>query len=147
MSTSLRVNKSANLDLIKSECFYNCEFLLAYMKFLHTRFRVSSMEKSVAFYTMILGFEIARKTTSPRGFPLVFLTYGASECELELVQLPGSFSVPEDLMHIAISVADISVFNSILTDGPHKTSSGNVIGFVADPDGYEIELIQQTSGK
>jgi catechol 2,3-dioxygenase-like lactoylglutathione lyase family enzyme len=102
------------------------------------------MNKSVEFYTKTLGMIVSRRTTSPRGYPLVFLKASASEAvELELVELPDGFIVPEDLMHIAFEVVDISKFEAILTDGPTKTSSGNIIGFISDPDGYEIELIQR----
>ncbi len=113
------------------------------MKFLHTRFRVSNMENSVAFYTQTLGLIVSRRTMSPRGFPLVFLRDKHSDVELELVQLPGTFTIPDDLMHIAFSVTDIHQFTSLMVDEPVKTSSGNLIGFISDPDGYEIELIQK----
>ncbi len=112
------------------------------MKFLHTRFRVRDMKKSVEFYTKTLGLIVARQTTSPRGFPLVFLRADDSGVELELCQLPGDFLIPDDLMHIAFDVADITKFKHLLADGVQKTSSGTVIGFISDPDGYEIELIQ-----
>lgn len=113
------------------------------MRILHTRLRVSDMKKSVEFYTQTLKLRVVRETLSPRGFPLVFLQGIGNDVELELVQLPGRFSVPEDLFHIALAVGDIKQFEKLLTDGPTKTSSGNVIGFIADPDGYEIELIQK----
>lgn len=112
------------------------------MKILHTRLRVSNMENSVAFYTQTLGLSVSRKTMSPRGYPLVFLRDKFSDLEIELVQLPGDFSIPDDLMHIAVSVDDIAKFASLMDDEPMKTSSGNLIGFISDPDGYEIELIQ-----
>jgi lactoylglutathione lyase len=107
------------------------------MKLLHTRFRVSNMEQSIAFYEK-LGLTVSRKTISPRGFPLVFLD--CEGVELELVQLPGEFSVPDDLMHIAFAVSNLDSYK--LVDGPHKSSSGR-IGFMLDPDGYEIELIER----
>jgi lactoylglutathione lyase len=110
------------------------------MRYLHTRIRVSDMKRSIEFYTKILKLSISRQTVSPRGYPLVFLQ--ANGCELELVQLPGAFQVPDDLFHIAFAVKDISSFKSMMPEGPIKSSSG-LIGFISDPDGYEIELIQE----
>ena len=72
-------------------------------KYLHTRFRVSDMEKSVIFYRDILGMKLTEQKTSPRGSELVFLNFPDMNCELELCSFPGSGTVeiPEDLVDVA----------------------------------------------
>ena len=120
-------------------------------KYLHTRFRVSDMEKSISFYQGILGMEVIEQKTSPRGSKLVFLKFPGMDCELELCSFPdsGSVHVPEDLVHLAFEVDDLEVCMQKLeaagvpiTEGPTKSSNGNRFIFTEDPDKYEIELIQ-----
>ena len=120
-------------------------------KYLHTRFRVSDMEKSVIFYRDILGMKLTEQKTSPRGSELVFLKFPDMNCELELCSFPGSGTVkiPEDLVHLAFEVDDLEVCMQKLeaagvpiTEGPTKSSNGNRFIFTEDPDKYEIELIQ-----
>ncbi len=120
-------------------------------KLLHTRLRVNDIERSVKFYTEILGLKVSRRHTSPRGAQLVFLATPNSEEEIELCQLPNSpsVSVQPDLMHLAFAVEDLAAFAAGLTkkgvalsDGPTVTGSGSVIAFIDAPEGYEVELIQ-----
>ena len=120
-------------------------------KYLHTRFRVSDMEKSVIFYRDILGMKLTEQKTSPRGSQLVFLNFPDMNCELELCSFPdsGTVEIPEDLVHLAFEVDDLEVCMQKLeaagvpiTEGPTKSSHGNRFIFTEDPDKYEIELIQ-----
>ena len=120
-------------------------------KYLHTRFRVSDMEKSIVFYRDILGMKVTEKKTSPRGSKLVFLNFPDMDCELELCSFPdsGTVEIPEDLVHLAFEVDDLEVCMQKLeaagvpiTEGPTKSSNGNRFIFTEDPDKYEIELIQ-----
>ena len=120
-------------------------------KYLHTRFRVSDMEKSIIFYRDILGMKVVEQKISPRGSKLVFLSFPDIDCELELCSFPdsGSVQVPEDLVHLAFEVDDLEVCMQKLeaagvpiTEGPTKSSNGNRFIFTEDPDKYEIELIQ-----
>lgn len=120
-------------------------------KLLHTRMRVNDIERTVRFYRDILGLEEVRRVTSPRGAQLAFLKAPESDETLEICQLPGSPSVTvqPDLMHVAFSVDNLEAFAAALhakgvalSDGPTRTSSGSVIGFVDAPEGYEVELIQ-----
>ena len=120
-------------------------------KYLHTRFRVSDMEKSVIFYRDILGMKLTEQKTSPRGSELIFLSFPDMNCELELCSFPGSGTVeiPEDLVHLAFEVDDLEVCMQKLeaagvpiTEGPTRSSNGNRFIFTEDPDKYEIELIQ-----
>jgi lactoylglutathione lyase len=119
-------------------------------KYLHTRFRVSDMEKSISFYQDILGMEVIEQKTSPRGSKLVFLKFPGMDCELELCSFPnsGSVHVPEDLVHLAFEVDDleacmekINVAGVPITEGPLESSNGTKFIFIEDPDKYEIELM------
>lgn len=116
--------------------------------------RVNDVEKTVKFYTEALGLELARRTVSPRGAQLVFLRTPGSEEEIELCQMPEGaepVQVQADLMHLAFEVENMEAFAAELTrkgfalsDGPTKTSSGSVIAFIDAPEGYEVELIQNS---
>ena len=120
-------------------------------RYLHTRFRVHNIDRSINFYNDILGMEIVERKTSPRGSKLVFLRFPDTNCELELCSFPGSGSieVPEDLVHLAFQVEDLDQCMSKLkekgvpiTEGPIETGSGTRFIFTEDPDKYEIELMQ-----
>ena len=119
-------------------------------KYLHTRFRVSDMDKSISFYQDVLGMEVIEQKTSPRGSKLVFLKFPGMDCELELCSFPdsGSVHVPEDLVHLAFEVDDLEVcidkLNAAgvpITEGPLESSNGTKFIFTEDPDKYEIELM------
>jgi len=121
-------------------------------KLLHTRYRVSDLEKTVHFYKEVLGLEETRRHTSPRGSQLVFFKAPGSEEEIELCKFDesGPVEVGFDITHLAFEVEDMDAFarhaeskGYPLSDGPTKTSSGSVIAFIDAPEGYEIELIQK----
>lgn len=120
-------------------------------KYLHTRFRVSDMEKSIRFYTEILGLKIIERTTSPRGSQIAFLKAPGTDSKIELCSFPGSgkVEVPEDLVHLAFEVDDLEACMEHLkkagvpiTEGPVKTAGGTSFIFTEDPDKYEIELME-----
>ena len=120
-------------------------------KYLHTRFRVSDMDKSIYFYRDILGMEVVEQKTSPRGSKLVFLKFPDMDCELELCSFPdsGNVHVPEDLVHLAFEVDDLErcierlkVAGVLITEGPIESSNGTRFIFTEDPDKYEIEFMQ-----
>jgi len=122
-------------------------------KFLHTRMRVSDLDKSVEFYNKVFGLEVSRHHESPRGSKLVFLAVPNSDEEIELTYFPGSgtVEVQEDLMHLAFEVKSMKEFSEHiakvgyeLSDGPTPSSSGSIFAFVDAPDGYEIEVIQKS---
>ena len=123
-------------------------------KLLHTRYRVSDLEKTVAFYRDVLGLELTRRHTSPRGSQLVFFKAPGSEEEIEICKFDGSgeVKVGYDITHLAFEVDDLAAFAKQaaaqgypLSDGPTPTGSGSVIAFIDAPEGYEIELIQRAS--
>jgi lactoylglutathione lyase len=121
-------------------------------KLLHTRYRVTGLEKTVAFYKDVLGLTETRRHTSGRGSQLVFFKAPASEEEIEICKFDesGPIVVGPDLTHLAFEVDDIEAFAKTatakgypLSDGPHPNSDGGAIAFIDAPEGYEIELIQR----
>lgn len=120
-------------------------------KLLHTRYRVSDLEKTISFYKDVLGLEEVRRQTSGRGSQLVFLKAPDSEEEIEICKFEesGPVVVGPDLTHLAFEVDDLDEFAKKaaakgypLSDGPHSTGSGR-IAFIDAPEGYEIELIER----
>jgi lactoylglutathione lyase len=121
-------------------------------RLLHTRYRVTDLDRTVEFYREVLGLQLTRQSTSPRGSKLVFFKAPGSEEEIEICEFPasGPVVVGPDVTHLAFEVEDMTAFAAHsaslgypLSDGPHATSTGSVIAFVDAPEGYEIELIQR----
>ncbi len=120
-------------------------------KLLHTRYRVSNLEKTVHFYKEVLGLEEVRRSVSGRGSHLVFFKAPGSEELIEICQYEpsGPVVVGPDLTHLAFEVDDIDAFarhaealGYPLSDGPHRNENGSAMAFVDAPEGYEIELLQ-----
>ena len=124
-------------------------------KLLHTRMRVSDMDRTIAFYTDVLGLEVLERKTSPRGSHLAFLKVPNSDELIELCSFPpsGPVKVQEDLIHLAFEVESLDETIAALngkgikiTDGPMTSSSGSRFIFIDAPDGYEVELIERPEG-
>ena len=124
-------------------------------KLLHTRYRVTDLEKTVAFYRDVLGLKEVRRQTSGRGSQLVFFKAPQSEEEIEICKFDQSGPVvigpvPAQLACHQVEVGgfhrDTAAKGYPLSDGPHKSSSGK-IAFIDAPEGYEIELIERSSKK
>ena len=124
-------------------------------RFLHTRIRVSDLERSIDWYCTHLGFRVARRSDrSPAGNQIVHLELPGNEHTLELTWSEDyELNVPDDLMHIAIGVANLiescarleEAGIEIWPDGwREKFSSGGKMAFIDDPDGYEVELLEVT---
>ena len=126
------------------------------MRILHTMIRVGDLDRSLAFYTKVLGMQLLRKADYPAGrFTLAFVGYGP-EADSACIELTHNWDTSEYELgtgygHVAIAVpdayqacADIKTAGGKVTReaGPMKHSS-TVIAFVEDPDGYKIELIQK----
>ncbi len=120
-------------------------------RYLHTRIRVSDMDRTLRFYSEVLGLKVLENKTSPRGSKLVFLEAPGTDSEIELCSFPnsGKVDVPEDLVHMAFQVESLDEAikrlegaGVAITEGPIETSSGTKFIFTEDPDKYEIELIE-----
>ncbi len=123
-------------------------------KLLHTRYRVSDLEKTVAFYRDVIGLTEVRRHKSPRGSELVFFQAPESEEQIEICHYPssGPVRVQSDLTHLAFQVDSLAAFGQHLatlglkySDGPTLKPDGSGFAFIDAPEGYEIELIQRSS--
>ena len=125
------------------------------MRMLHTMLRVGNMERSVKFYTEVLGMKLLRTTDRPdQKYSLAFVGYG-DESNAAVIELTYNYGVDKyDLGnafgHLAIEVPDayqacatVKAKGGVVSReaGPVKGGS-TVIAFVQDPDGYKIELIE-----
>ena len=128
------------------------------MKFLHTMLRVGDMQRSVDFYTRILGMRVLRTRDVPEyKYSLTFLAYGNGNAdggaELELTYNYGVASYDQGTAfgHLALGVEDVAgACARIKAAGGRVTREAGpvkggttVIAFVEDPDGYKIELIER----
>lgn len=124
------------------------------MRILHTMLRVADLDKSLSFYTEVLGMNLLRKREYPEGkFTLAFLSYGdeSNSSALELTYNWGvdSYERGNAFGHIAIEVDDVyratdqirRLGGKILRDAGPMNAGTTVISFIEDPDGYPIELI------
>lgn len=127
------------------------------MRLLHTMLRVSDMDRSIDFYTSVLGMKLLRRKDFPQGeFTLAFLGYG-EEKDHTVLELTHnwdnrSYELGTAYGHIAIGVDDVyQACDAIAAKGcdipraagPMK-GTDTVIAFVKDPDGYMIELIENS---
>ena len=126
------------------------------MRILHTMLRIGDLEKSIAFYTDVLGMKVLRRKDYPEGkFTLAFVGYH-DEAEGSVLELTHNWDTEKyDLGtgygHIAIEVDNAyAACDEIRKRGGRVTREAGpmkhgatVIAFVEDPDGYKIELIQK----
>ncbi len=124
------------------------------MRILHTMLRSGDLQRSIDFYTDVLGMRLLRQKEYPDGkFTLAFLGYG-DESEHTVIELTYNWGVDHyDLGnafgHIAIEVDDVyqaterirAKGGKILRDAGPMNAGSTIIAFVEDPDGYPIELI------
>jgi len=126
------------------------------MRILHTMIRVGDLEKSIAFYTQVLGMKLLRRDDYPDGkFTLAFVGYGdeSSSAVLELTYNWGvdKYDIGTGFGHVAIGVSDIYKTCDDIKKGGGKVTrepgpmkhGKTVIAFVEDPSGYKIELIER----
>jgi lactoylglutathione lyase len=128
------------------------------MRIMHTMIRVGDLERSIAFYTGVLGMKLLRRTDYPAGrFTNAFVGYDdeSRSAVLELTHNwdTGSYDLGTGYGHVAIEVDDAYQACEAVKErggkvtreaGPMKHGT-TVIAFVEDPDGYKIELIQKKS--
>jgi lactoylglutathione lyase len=130
------------------------------MRILHTMLRVGDLQRSLDFYTKVLGMKLLRKKDYPDGrFTLAFVGYG-DESETAVLELTHnwdtqSYQLGNGYGHVAIEVDDayktceeVSKRGGKVTRaaGPMKHGT-TVIAFVEDPDGYKIEFIQRSRAR
>ncbi|CAK6688933.1 lactoylglutathione lyase [Synechococcus sp. CCY9201] len=128
------------------------------MRLLHTMLRVGDLERSLTFYTEVLGMRLLRRKDYPSGrFTLAFVGYG-DESDTTVLELThnwdtDTYTVGSGYGHIAIGVDDIQATCAAIgakggrvvrEPGPMKHGS-TVIAFLEDPDGYKVELIQRSA--
>ena len=127
------------------------------MRILHTMIRVGDLDRSIAFYTEVLGMRLLRRQDYPSGrFTLAFVGY-RDESEESAIELTHNWDTPayelgNGFGHIALGVDDAYVMcTQIKSRGGKVTREAGpmmhgttVIAFAEDPDGYKIELIQTT---
>jgi lactoylglutathione lyase len=125
-------------------------------RFLHTMIRVGDLDRSVKFYTELLGMKELRRRDVPDGkYTLAFVGYGdeSSNAVIELTYNYGveKYDLGTGFGHLAIGVPDIKAAvekvrasGGKVTREPGPVKFGTtVIAFVEDPDGYKIELIER----
>jgi lactoylglutathione lyase len=126
------------------------------MKILHTMLRVGDLDRSVSFYTEVLGMKLLRKTERPeQKYSLAFVGYDTEErsAVLELTYNYGvdRYELGTAFGHVAIEVPDVKNIcdkvkgrNGKVTREPGPVKGGTtVIAFAEDPDGYKIEFIER----
>ena len=124
------------------------------MRFLHTMIRVGDLQRSIDFYTQVLGMKLLRQKDYPDGkFTLAFLGYGEEKdtCVLELTYNWGvdHYDLGNGFGHIAIEVDDVykaveeirARGGKIIREAGPMNAGTTLIAFVEDPDGYQIELL------
>ena len=124
------------------------------MRMLHTMIRVGDLDRSIKFYTEVLGMKLLRRNEYPEGkFTLAFVGYGdeVSDSVIELTYNWGvdSYDLGSGFGHIALEVDDVyqaaeAIRNKggkILREAGPMNAGTTLIAFVSDPDGYPIELI------
>lgn len=128
------------------------------MRLLHTMLRVSNLERSIEFYTQVLGMQLLRQSENTEyKYTLAFVGYGpeSEHAVLELTYNWGvdSYDLGSAYGHIALEVDDvyqacddIRSRGGVISREPGPVKGGKTeIAFVKDPDGYAIELIQKKS--
>ena len=126
------------------------------MRLLHTMLRVGDLQRSVDFYTRVMGMKLLRTTDRPEHkYSLAFVGYGNNpdHAELELTYNHGvdHYELGTAYGHIAIEVADAyatcaaikAAGGNVTREAGPVAGGSTVIAFITDPDGYKVELIQR----
>ncbi|MCU7945472.1 MAG: lactoylglutathione lyase [Candidatus Thiodiazotropha sp. (ex Cardiolucina cf. quadrata)] len=124
------------------------------MRILHTMLRVGDLQRSIDFYTQVLGMRLLRQKEYPDGkFTLAFIGYGDenSHTVLELTHNwdTDSYDLGNGFGHLAIEVDDVyqatdqirTLGGKIIREAGPMNAGSTIIAFIEDPDGYQIELL------
>lgn len=129
------------------------------MRLLHTMIRSGDLDRSIEFYTQTLGMTLLRRQDYPDGkFTLAFVGYG-DEARSSVIELTynwgvSHYEIGNGFGHLAIEVDDVYAAcdeirkknGKIIREAGPMNAGTTVIAFVADPDGYSIELIGRKHG-
>jgi len=124
------------------------------MRILHTMLRVSDLNRSIQFYTEVLGMRLLRRQEYPRGeYTLAYVGYG-NEKDSSVIEFTYNWGVSEYELgnafgHISIEVDDVYVTaerirnqgGKVVREPGPMNAGTTVVAFFEDPDGYQIELI------
>lgn len=124
------------------------------MRLLHTMLRVGDLQRSIDFYTHVLGMKLLRRRDYPEGrFTLAFVGYG-DESENTVIELTynwdtARYDLGSGFGHIAIEVDDVQEAveelrgrgGKVIRDAGPMNAGTTIIAFIEDPDGYPVELI------
>ena len=126
------------------------------MRLLHTMLRVGNLQRSIDFYTQVLGMTLQRTSENTEyKYSLAFVGYGKNpeHAEIELTHNWGveNYDMGTAYGHIALGVPDAyaacekikAVGGNVTREAGPVKGGATVIAFVTDPDGYKIELIQR----
>jgi len=132
------------------------------MRILHTMLRVGDLQRSIDFYTKVLGMQVIRTTDRPeQKYKLAFVGYG-DEAHGAVLELTYNYGVPTYEIGTAFGHVAIEVENAVAACDAVRAAAGSnavtreagpvkggttVIAFVQDPDGYKIELIERSKGR
>lgn len=124
------------------------------MRLLHTMLRVGNLERSIDFYTNVLGMRLLRRRDYPDGrFTLAFVGYGDEE-DTTVIELTYNWDTDRYVLgegygHIAIEVDDVfqavedlrNRGGKVIREAGPMNAGTTIIAFIEDPDGYPVELI------
>lgn len=124
------------------------------MRLLHTMLRVGDLDKSLAFYTEVLGMTLLRRKDYPEGrFTLAFVGYG-NEAENTVLELTHNwdedgYELGSGYGHIALEVADVyqaceairAAGGKVVREPGPMQHGSSILAFIEDPDGYKVELL------
>ncbi len=124
------------------------------MRLLHTMIRVGDLQKSIDFYTRVMGMQLLRQKDYPDGkFTLAFVGYGP-ESEQTVIELThnwetSAYNLGDGFGHIAIEVDDVykacdqarRLGAKVIREAGPMNAGTTICAFIEDPDGYQIELL------
>ena len=130
------------------------------MRLLHTMLRVGNLDRSIDFYTSVLGMQLLRRKDYPDGkFTLAFVGYG-EEADNTVIELTynwdtDNYDLGNAYGHIAIEVDDVYAAvdqlrnrgGKVIREAGPMNAGTTILAFIEDPDGYQIELLGKKTGK